>query len=301
MIDILESVRRIISRWVDISSPLTSDILYNETLLKVSSAIRFRAGDEVAIHDGTNGEPGLKIKEVLDTNTIILEKPIKVSNGWKVSQKSVLSKTYNGQFIKGIYIGEPDVIPSYPAITILGQSRTSEWFTIGTTKERYTVQIVVYVESANHEESYRTVSAIANIIQLGLKKNIYPLIGPYDVVRTIADITGGDEFLKVANSNVFECNDKIVIENKYQAEELRVANIIDATTIQVFPNPYNSYKVADETKIIKLNRFIYNSWPSEVNFGFRFKGTLLHAASINWFAEEQEIQRRHGWSDPQLS
>ena len=301
MIEFLESVRRTIYRWVNTTAMLTADAPYGSVIIKVPSANRFRVGDEVSLHDGVNGEPNLRIKEIVDRNTIELESPIKVITGWRVSAGAMITKTYDGQFVQAIYIGEPDVIPRYPAITILGQKRTSEWFTLGTTKERYNLQIVIYAENDNHEGSYRMVMQLANIIQLGLKKNFYPLIGPYDTVNTIADVSGGDEFIKVSDSSKFSCEDKIVIENIYQAEELRVAAIPDSTTLQVWPNPYNNYLLSEQTKVIRLTRFAYNSWPSDIDYGFKYKGTLLHAASISWFAEEQEIQTRHGWSDPQLS
>ena len=301
MIEFLESLRRTIYRWVNTTTTLTADAAYGATTISVTSSKRFRVGDEVALHDGTNGEPGLRISEIPDERTVVLESPIRVITGWRVSANAMLTKTYDGQFIQAIYIGEPDVIPRYPAITILGQGRSSEWFTLGTTKERYKAQIVVYAENDNHEASYRMVMQVANIIQLGLKKNIFPLIGPYDVVSTTADIEGGDEFIKVSDSSVFACEDKILVENLYQAEELRIAAIPDSTTLQVWPNPYNDYLTSDQTKIIRLSRFVYNSWPSEINYGFKYKGTLLHAASIDWFAEEQEIQTRHVWSDPQLT
>jgi len=301
MIDILESVRRTVYRWVNTTVPLTTDAAFGGTTLKVTSSNRFRVGDEVALHDGVNGEPGLRIAEIPDRNTIILESPIKTIAGWRSTANGMLTKTYDGQFIQAIYIGEPDVIPAYPAITIMGQKRTSEWFTLETTKERYSLQIVIYAHNDNHEAAYRMVSQIANIIQLGLKKNVFPLVGPYETVNVIADVNGGDEFIKVADSSKFQCENKILLENRYRAEELRVAEIVDPTTIRVWPNPYNDFLVSEQTKAIILSRFIYNSWPSDIDYGFKYKGTLLHAASISWFAEEQEIQTRHGWSDPQLS
>ena len=176
MIEFLESLRRTIYRWVNTTTTLTADAAYGATTISVTSSKRFRVGDEVALHDGTNGEPGLRVSEIPDERTIVLESPVKVITGWRVSANAMLTKTYDGQFIQAIYIGEPDVIPRYPAITILGQGRSSEWFTLGTTKERYKAQIVVYAENDNHEASYRMVMQVANIIQLGLKKNIFSLI-----------------------------------------------------------------------------------------------------------------------------
>lgn len=301
MIDILESVRRSVYRWVNTTVSLTANAHYNTTTLKVTSSRRFRKGDEVAIHNGQDGEPGLKIAAIIDDNTIELESPIKVITGWTVANNSMLTKTYNGQFVQAIYIGDPEVIPRYPAITILGKTRNSEWFTLGTTKERYELQIGIFVESDNDEQSYRTVLQLTDIIQLGLKKNIFPLIGPYATTNVIANVEGGDDFIKVADSSIFQPEDKILIENIYQAEELRIRCAVDATTIQIWPNIYHNYYTQDSTKVIRFERFIYNSWPASIDYGFKVKESLLHASTISWFAEEQEIQTRHGWSDPQLS
>ena len=46
----------------------------------------------------------------------------------------------------------------------------------------------------------------------------------------------------------------------------------------------------DDTNIIVPSRFIFNSWPSNIEFGSIHKGELLKAARISWFAEEEEMQ-----------
>lgn len=301
MLELLESVRRIVYRWVNTTIALTADAPYNTTTLKVVTSIRFKAGDEVAIHNGVDGEPGLKIAKIVDETTIELETPIKVITGWRVSGNAMLTKTYNGQFVQAIYLSQPEVIPRYPAITILGKSRSSEWLTLGTTKEKYDLQINIYSMADNAESSYRTVLQLTDLIQLGLKRNIFPLIGSTANTTITADVMPHDGYIKVADSSVFKANESIIIENKFYAEELRIRCIVDATTIQVHPNTYYTYRVVDGTKLIKIERFIFNSWPASIDYGLIYKESLLHAASISWFAEEQEAQVMHGWSDPQTS
>lgn len=301
MIELLESVRRIVYRWVNTTIALTEDAPYNSTTIKVVTTARFKAGDEVAIHNGEDGEPGLRIARVVDTTTIELETPIQVITGWRVNDNALLTKTYNGQFVQAIYISEPEVIPRYPAITILGKSRSSEWLTLGTTKEKYELQIGIFAMADNSEQSYRTVLQLTDIIQLGLKRNIFPLIGGGISTAVTEDVQANDTYVKVADSSIFRAEDSIVIENKFYAEEMRVRCIIDATTIEVYPGTGFLYRAVDTTKVIKIERFIFNSWPQNVEFGVRYKESLLHAATISWFAEEQEGQVLHGWSDPQVS
>ena len=300
MIEILESVRRIVYRWVNTNIALTADAPYNSKTLKVVTSIRFKEGDEVALHNGVDGEPNLRIAKIVDETTIELETPIKVITGWRVSNNAMLTKTYNGQFVQAIYISEPEVIPRYPAITILGKSRSSEWLSLGTTKERYELQLGIYSMADNAEESYRTVLQLSDLIQKGLKRNIYPLIGGVST-NVIADVAPLVGYIKVADSSIFRANDALVLENKFYAEEVRVKCIIDSTTIQIHPNNYYFYRAQDGTKLIKIDRFIFNSWPNSVEYGVRYKESLLHAATISWFAEEQETQVMHGWSDPQTS
>jgi hypothetical protein len=37
-------------------------------------------------------------------------------------------------------------------------------------------------------------------------------------------------------------------------------------------------------------RHVFNSWPSDIQYGSIHKGELLKAAKISWFAEEEEQQ-----------
>ena len=303
MEDILESLRRIIYRWVRTSVPLTADVATGGTTLSVSTTHRFRAGDEIALFDPYTrlGEPGLRIAEVVDNTTLRLESGIRATDGFSTAADAMVVKTYNGNFIQAIYLGDPAVIPQFPAIAIMPGTRSSEWLTLGITTETYNVKIVIYTQSDNQEDSYRFLMRIANAIQEGLKKNIYPLIGPYTTSSVVADVSIGDDFIRVADTREFFAEQKIVIENSFRAEELEICAIIDGETLQVKVPPANPYLVLEDSKVIGLTRFVYNSWPSNIDYGTIHKGSLLHAATIDWFAKETEQQVRGGWSDPQLS
>ena len=82
---------------------------------------------------------------------------------------------------------------------------------------------------------------------------------------------------------------------------MRICNIVDSTTLQVVVPPANPYLISENSKIIGLTRFIYNSWPADIKYGFIHKGSLLKASTISWFAKETEQQTRGGWSDPQIT
>ena len=51
--------------------------------------------------------------------------------------------------------------------------------------------------------------------------------------------------------------------------------------------------VADGAKLISLRRFIYNSWPNNIQYGTVFKGTMLKAAKIQWYSWEEQLQTEY--------
>jgi len=301
--EILEAARRVVARWVNTNVQITADVSQGDTQISISSTVRFKPGDEVSIYDPDTrmGESNLFVDKVIDYNNITLLTPVLARDGYGPGQNSILVKTWKGRFIQGIYLGDPDVIPRYPAITIMGESKDSNWEALGMTKEDYRFKINVYVEDNNTEDSYRYLLRITKSIERGLKRNIFPLLGAYVTAIVTADIAVDDLFIKIADTSEFFIDQIIILENEYRAEELRVKCVIDSTTLQIYTPIANPYFITQDTKIIGINRFIYNSWPRSINYGFKHKGSLLHASSIDWFAWEAEIQERGGHLDPHLS
>ena len=294
---VLDSVRRMVKRWVSTATPITAGVSTGDTDITVRSSIRFREGEEVMLRDPLRYETGLIIDEIVDNNTVRLTSS--VLNNWTVSQNTVLEKTINQMFVQGIYIGEPEVIPMYPAITVNGLDRNSEWLTLDSTKERYNIQITTYVLDSTQESGYRFLLKLTDIIQKGLKKNIFPLVGSYDVLSITADVVFEDEYIKVSSTSDLPDRGRLIIEDQYQSQETWLQEVVDETTIRINQGAcYNFDK--DDATIIIPNRFIFNSWPASVDFGKIHKGDLLKASTISWFAEEEEMQLMRK-QDPHLS
>ena len=85
---------------------------------------------------------------------------------------------------------------------------------------------------------------------------------------------------------------RLLIEDRYKTEEFSVAQIIDSQTIKVFPKVFNNYALTDGLKLIIADRFLYNAWPDSIEYGTIFKGTMLKAAAISWFAWEEQLQKQ---------
>jgi hypothetical protein len=295
MEEVLDGVRRAVYKWVNTTSPITSAISRGDTLIEVDATNRFAKGDSVFIKDANNYETGLSIATVLDETTIELETP--VLNNWTVDgTNTVLIKVVNDNFVQGIYMGDPEVIPRYPAITINGVSRSSEWLTLESTTERYELEINVFVLDSSHEAGYRFLLKLTDLIQRGLKANINTLVSDYDITSLSEAASENDVVVRINNRDLIDVlPQRIIFETKHQSQENWITHIFDENptddteAIQLFDSLCFDLTVAD-TSVIIPRRFIYNSWPHEINYGKIHKGELLKASTIKWFAQEEEGQ-----------
>ena len=289
-IEIMNSVRNIANRWINTQQPLTVDAFAGDTTITIRNTNRFQVGDEIMIRDPINGgEINNVIAEIVDDTNVRLTEEL-ISN-WTVDQSATLQKIFDGQMLQGVYMGEPDNIPMYPAITVHMPTRESEWLTIDSTKEVYRAEISIYTKAAAQEKGYRNHIRIAETMIYGLKKNIYPLVSPYRTSLAIADIAPGDVFIKVADTSNFVLPSRVIIEDEWKQAEIILNEIVDANTIKVRQSPGCSFLVSDNTQIINTDRFIFNSWPESVTYGEVYKGSLLKSAKISWFAWEELIWR----------
>jgi len=287
-LEIADSVRTIIRNWAATSMPLIDDAESGDYVIEIQNTNRYRIGDEVLIRDPTSAaEFNNIVEEKVDKTHIRLVNPLE--NNWPLTRSPYLTKTYDTQMINGIYIGDPGNIPMYPAITVNVTSRDSEWLTIDSTKDTYNIEINVYLKQSTMEKGYRSHIKLAETIIWGLKKNIYPLIAPYESVASISDISATDTFIKVFDTSDFNEWSRGVIESEWNYSEFWIDKVIDDETLLLRSPAACEFLVEDNTQVILFSRFIYNSWPASTSYGDVYKGTLLKAAKIKWFAWEEEL------------
>ncbi len=294
MEEVLDGVRRIVYKWVNTSTRIDIDVTRGDTVICVRNSRRFTVGDQVMLKNSTVYETGLIISAI-DKVANLITLSTSVLNDWTIAENTVLIKTIDEQFVQGIYIGDPDVISRYPAITVNGVSRSSEWLTLESSKERYQIEVSVYVKASTHEDGYRFLLRMADEIQNGLKRNITPLISDYDITSLTQDIAVGDTTIYVGERDFFNNNRRIMIEDPFESHENWVTTWF---TEEEDPSqqglrlkdcvPYAFSRL--DTTVVVPNRFIYNSWPDNIQYGSIHKGELLKAAKISWFAEEEEMQ-----------
>ena len=233
MEQILDSLRKIIYRWLNTETVFTQNVSVGATVIHVDNSMRFMPNDEIAITDGTEFEFPIVIKAILDETTIQLATPTNFA--WN-SSNGYIKKSIAGQFVQGIYIGDVSTILKFPAVVINGKSKSSEWTTLESTTEKYEVSISCYVEESTQESGYRSLLRMANIIERGLKRNVFPVVGEIGPIDIIESIESGDYFIKVDDTDGLVANQLIIIEDKYHAEDASIDEVIDSQTIKLHKN-----------------------------------------------------------------
>lgn len=297
-IAVANAIRRIIERWVITRTDLIADANAGSTSISVHSTKRFKAGEQFLIHnDNEDMENNLYIESIPDRNTIILTEPLKFS--WPMSAGGKVVKTQGGLFVKAVHLGEPNVIMNVPAITVNLKAASSEFMTLRGTKERYDLEIGIYVSGTSQEEGDLFLYSLTDVIQYGLKRNFYPLLNDYRTTTLLEDVEIGDSFIRVADTSIFTEQQQLIIEDAYNIDVLGVIGICDDSTVEIgVPAQYNFIK--EDSIVIRPTRLPYNSWPTGVNFNLINKGTLLKAAALSYFVEEYEPQNDASFGDTQL-
>jgi len=73
MKEVLDSVKRIIHKWVNTITPITSNITAGDSVILVDNVRRFQRGDQIMIKDSQFYETGLVVEEMdSDAKTITL-------------------------------------------------------------------------------------------------------------------------------------------------------------------------------------------------------------------------------------
>ena len=295
MEEVLDSLRKIINRWVNTEVLLTEDVSVGDVLLKVKTAMRFRDGDEIMLTDGNEFEYPLYVARIIDETTIELVQATKFA--WTVSGGGMVKKAVAGKIVQGIYLGDPNTIQRFPAITVVGETQNSAWTTLESTTETYDVSISCYIEDSTLEDGYRALMKLTKLVEFGLKRNLFPLVGERSHTTITEPIAHGDIYLKVESTEGMVSEQLILLESTFNAEQVIIKSVLDETTIELVQGAYFNYPLADDPRAIIVTRFLYKCWPKSISYGFVHKDTLLKASKISWSGEEIQQHGAIGWWD----
>jgi hypothetical protein len=294
MLEVLDSLKDTITRFSMNTQDITEDALVGTKTIKVVQTRKFFVGETIVIRNDEQGEIRV-IDQIIDEKTLIVTEELVAS--WMVSDGAMVQKAPGGQYIKRIYYGDPTVIPDYPAVTIMGDSRDEEWWTINSTKKAWNCTITVLVEDASDENSYRAMLAIAKSIEDALWINRWPIFDTSYETDVTTDGAFQDTVLEVDDTSGFRVKDQIVIEDLDRTQQNQIKQVIDDHNILLEAPLIWDFHVSEGATVYVPSRWVMWSKPESTDYGFVHKDTLLKAAQIKWFAEE-EVCRLHPYIGP---
>lgn len=303
MFEILRAIKNIIERYIVNKTPLRSSVSSGSSSISVQSTRRFCTGDVIVIYHKesddaqTEGEVHT-VTEVPDRYTLTIDTPL-VSNYTVTNsfvEKMIGFSDGTETFLDAVYIGDPEVIPRYPAITVNARTRSEDWLTLESTKRDFDIDITVYVLAADYESQYELMCLYAQSIENALFRSLYPLVEPYDYTILTQDVLPSDTIIQVEDVAFAECGGGFIFLESYDfLKSNQIYENLGGGTIRLSLPAGASFSAGD--KLIRPKRHIYNSIPASTSYGNSFKSTMLKSAVISYKCSE-EVLRHQPYIDP---
>lgn len=293
------------------SQPLISDLPPGSTIVTIVNASRFRPGDEIFIlSDAINLSEKAQILDLqLNADNIhtdvVLSAP--TVNAWTTANSSYLLKAVNWMPLKRVHIGDLNVIPDFPSITIVPVNEQNDWFSIRSTTHDRTLKFRVYVQADNMEKTELALEAYAEQLKEILMDHIHPIIGGISMPLT-ADLPAGSTIVTVADTSMLKPYNAVFLRDAYTrasqddlpvvppppapagAQEAIVRQILSPNQFELATPTDFTFLVARQAEAILVRRYLYDSRPSAIQYGFAPGGNLMKAAEITWMCKEQVVR-----------
>jgi len=287
MYDLLVALKNIISRKVVNIQTLRQPISAGDTTIYVRSAKRFDPRSDIVIYRDGEGEAEKKtIQTVVDWQTLELTTPI--SDNYDTSSGRVQNLFEGVNWVRAVYIGDPPVIPRYPAITIYGRTRESEWLTLDSTKETFDVDISVYIEASMYEKGYEYVLKLTKSIETTLFHNFYPLVSPHCETQLTEDVSDTDIIIRVDEDNLNRQFLWFFVENDRYTRVARPCQYRENGVIELVMSMGVPFSAGDD--VIFPGRHFYDTRARSTVYGSVVKDSLLWGSRISYFATEEVLR-----------
>jgi len=287
MLGVLHSLRDTIIRYGLVSQPLMADAAIGTKTITVPMSRKFFEGETVVIRNDTIGEIRV-IDQIVDEDTITLTEEL--ARGWTVAEGAMLEKAPGGQYIKRIYIGDPDVIPDYPAITIVADNRDEEWWTIGSTTVKWNCTVTCLFEDDGLENSYENMLLLTKTIEDALWANRKPTFGKITESDLTVDLSSGENSMTVDSTEKMFPRHQAIIEDYAFTQYVEITRVIDSNNLVFNGSAGNDFLTSRNAKIIVPSRWTMWTKPGNTTYGYVHKGTLLKASQISYFAQEEVVR-----------
>lgn len=302
MLDILHAIKKVIEKYIVNVVSLSANANAGDTEVYVENTRRFNVGDIIAIYSlvGSHSQPEGDIRNVTQVCDDRLVFSIPLSSAYTTNsyvEKMIGVEEGKATMLRSIYIGEPDVIPRFPAITINGRSRSSEWLTLESTNETYDIDITVYTIAADYEAKLELMYYYAKAIEQSLFRSLYPLVEPYNITQFAEDVDPSDTTVKVVDPDAFVCKGVswVFLESSLYLRPNQITGDLGNGYLKLQFPAGASFSAGDS--LIQPLRHMWRALPKGTTYGTVSKGTMLAAAVISYTVEE-EVWRHNVYKDP---
>ncbi len=298
MYEIQKAIKKVIERYIVNQTPITTALASGITTIPLASSRRYACDDLVVIFNKpamdqqAEGEVHT-IVDIPDNNNIVIDAGLIEDY---TLENSFVEKMVGGTFLEAVYLGDPEVIPRYPAITVDAKTKTNEWLTLESTSEQFTIDVTVMVEAEMYDTQYELMHRYTKAIETALFRTFYPLVEPFDQTTLVNAIVPADTMIQIADEDMLLCSGGswIWLESYDYLRSNRVINSLGNGVYELLLPVSRPFDAG--TLIIRPKRHIYNTIPKQTQYGTINKGTTLKAAQISWTAQE-EVRRYVNYID----
>lgn len=289
MDEILPSLRTLLIDHLATSQALIADMAPGSKFVKIANTSRFRAGDEVFLMaTPLNRAEKARIFAVPDFETLELEEA--TVPGWATADSSLVQKAINYAPLKRVYIGNLGRNPDFPSITITPENESNEWWALGATDHDFRVSIRVYVQTGNFEKSEILLAKYAKAIREILIDHIHPVINSQtEIFSLTVDLPANGTVATIPDTSTFRLGDRIILRDATpppSSEENTVRTVLSPTELELNVAVGRTFETARSAELLRLNRYLYDTRPSDISYGYVPGASLLRAAQIDWFGKE---------------
>jgi len=295
MLYIQKAIKKVIERFIVNMTPVTSSLPSGTTTIPIESSRRYEPYNTVVIYNKPSSDVQSEgevhtIVSIPDRNSIVIDNALVESYPLANTyvEKMIGYESGSEAFLEAVYIGNPSVIPRYPAITVEAKSRSSEWLTLESTTETYEIDITVYVTEADYQTQYELMHAYVKGIENALFRSFYPLVEPYGLTALAEDVSEFDFTIKVTSDTVLPCEGWIWLESYDFLRSNKIEEYLGNNVYKLAFPASRDFSAGDS--IIHPRRHIYNTLPVSTQYETVGEGTLLKAAVISYTVQE-EVKR----------
>lgn len=233
---ILNAIKNVIEQYVDGRVSITLDVPIGESAIVVQYATEYRKGEDIVLRTDDKAElHRVLCTDEVEGNHVIflcnpLTSPFPASDSW-------VQKIHNGQILNTVYVGTPDHIAEYPAISVEMGSMYREPLTIESVTDTYTINVSVWADATSRTDAYETVLQLTDKCEYAIFKELYPLCEPYVLTLLTDDVAPTDTVIHVDSDHYLIAGSWIWIESsrKRKKHNKVKANPVSNTLELTFP------------------------------------------------------------------